>query len=233
MTVYLLPSKSRGWANHGWLQSHHSFSFADFYNPAQMGYRDLRVINEDVVQGGGGFPTHPHRDMEIVTYVVSGALEHKDSTGGHSVIHRGEVQRMTAGTGVRHSEFNASATEPVKLLQIWILPNEQGLTPGYEQKLFADESKRNQLRLVVSPGGSDGSLSIHQDVSIFASLLDKDAAVEHALGTGRGAWVQVVSGALTANGQAIAVGDGAAIQETDRLQIAAQEPSEFILFDMA
>jgi redox-sensitive bicupin YhaK (pirin superfamily) len=233
MTVYLLPSDARGWANHGWLQSHHSFSFADFYNPAQMGYRDLRVINEDLVQGGGGFPTHQHRDMEIVTYIVSGALEHKDSTGGHSIIRRGEVQRMTAGTGVRHSEFNASATEPVKLLQIWILPNEQGLTPGYEQKLFADEEKRNQLRLVVSPEGRDGALSIHQDVSIYASLLDKDAAVEHALGAGRGAWVQVVSGALAVNGQAIAVGDGAAIRETDRLQIVAKEPTEFILFDMA
>lgn len=233
MTVYLLPSKARGWANHGWLQSHHSFSFADFYNPAQMGYRSLRVINEDLVQGGTGFPTHPHRDMEIVTYIVSGALEHKDSTGGHSVIRRGEVQRMTAGTGVRHSEFNASPTEPVKLLQIWLLPDERGLQPGYEQKLFTDEEKRNQLRLVVSPKGRDGSLSIHQDVNVYASLLDRDVMVEHPLGAERGAWVQVVSGALKVNGQPIDLGDGAAVQETDRVEIVAREPSEFILFDMA
>ena len=194
MTVHVLPSKARGWANHGWLQSHHSFSFADFYNPNQMGYRTLRVINEDTVAGGAGFPTHPHKDMEIVTYIVAGALEHKDSTGGHSTINRGEVQRMTAGTGVRHSEFNASATEPVKLLQIWIAAQCEGLTPGYEQKLFAEAEQAQPAAPVVSPGGRDGSVSIHQDVSIFASLLDKDAAVEHALGTGRGAWVQVSRG---------------------------------------
>jgi len=233
MTVHVLPSKARGWADHGWLQSHHSFSFADFYNPNQMGYRSLRVINEDKVAGGTGFPTHPHRDMEIVTYIVSGALEHKDSTGGHSVIKRGEVQRMTAGTGVRHSEYNASKTEPVRLLQIWLLPNARNLKPGYEQKLFAEADKHNQLRLVVAPDGRDGALSIHQDVSLYASVLDAGKAVEHAMAKGRGAWVQVVSGSLLVNDQVIGAGDGAAIEEADRLRIVANENSEFLLFDLA
>lgn len=233
MTMTVLPSKARGHANHGWLDTHHSFSFADFYNPRQMGYRSLRVINEDRVNGGAGFPTHGHRDMEIVTYIVSGALEHKDSTGGHSVIKRGEVQRMTAGTGVRHSEFNASGSEPVKLLQIWILPNQGGLTPGYEQKLFAEEDKKNRLRLVVSPDGRDGALSIHQDAEIYASVLDAGAEVEHALAKGRGAWIQLVSGALLVNDQALAAGDGLAIEEVDAVRIAASAPSEFLLFDLA
>ncbi len=232
MTVHVLPSKARGWANHGWLQSHHSFSFADFYNPNQMGYRVLRVINEDTVQGGAGFPTHPHKDMEIVTYLVAGALEHKDSTGGHSIIRRGEVQRMTAGTGVRHSEFNASASEPVKLLQIWLLPNARGLAPGYEQKLFAEEDKHNRLRLVVSPDGRDGSLSIHQDVSLYAAVLDAGAGVQHALAKGRGAWLQVITGALAVNGQTIGAGDGAAIEDAETLTITARDKSEFLLFDM-
>jgi len=232
MTVYVLPSKARGWANHGWLQSHHSFSFADFYNPNQMGYRSLRVINEDTIQGGGGFPTHPHRDMEIVTYIVSGALEHKDSTGGHSVIRRGEVQRMTAGTGVRHSEFNASQTEKVHLLQIWLLPAERGLTPGYEQKLFGEEEKHNRLLPVVTPEGRDGALKIHQDASLYASVLDKGATVEHAMAVGRGAWVQAIEGGLDVNGQAIGAGDGAAVEEAVNLKIAATQPSEFILFDL-
>lgn len=233
MTVYVLPSKARGWANHGWLQSHHSFSFADFYNEKQMGYRWLRVINEDTVQGGGGFPTHPHKDMEIVTYLVSGALEHKDSTGGQSVIKRGEVQRMTAGTGVRHSEFNASATEPVKLLQIWLLPNQRNLTPGYEQKLFEEADKHNQLRLVVSPDGRDGSLTINQDVSLYASVLDEGKSVEHTLAKERGAWIQVITGALSVNGQEIAEGDGAAVEEAEKLAITAAKPSEFLLFDLS
>ncbi|HEY1720749.1 MAG TPA: pirin family protein [Magnetospirillaceae bacterium] len=233
MTVYVLPSDARGSANHGWLQSHHSFSFADFYNPKQMGYRWLRVINEDTVQGGGGFPTHPHKDMEIVTYIVSGALEHKDSTGGHSIIKRGEVQRMTAGTGVRHSEFNASQTEAVKLLQIWLLPAERDLTPGYEQKLFDEADKHNQLRLVVSPDGRDGSLTIHQDVSLYASMLDEGKSVELDMAKERGAWVQVISGTLSVNGQEIAEGDGAAIEEAEKLTITATKPSEFILFDLS
>lgn len=233
MTIHVLPSKARGWANHGWLQSHHSFSFADFYNPAQMGYRSLRVINEDVVQGGGGFPTHGHKDMEIVTYLIEGALEHKDSTGGQSVIKRGEVQRMTAGTGVRHSEFNASKTDPVRLLQIWLLPNQGGLKPGYEQKLFPDAEKRNRLCLVVAPDGRDGALSIHQDAFLFASVLDAGAKLEHKLGAKRGAWIQVVSGALAVNDQAIGAGDGAAVEEAETLWIVATSASEFILFDLA
>jgi redox-sensitive bicupin YhaK (pirin superfamily) len=233
MTVHVLPSKARGSANHGWLQSHHSFSFADFYNPQQMGYRSLRVINEDVVQGGTGFPTHPHKDMEIVTYIIEGALEHKDSTGGNSVIRRGEVQRMTAGTGVRHSEFNASKTDRVHLLQIWLLPNQRNLTPGYEQKLFDDAAKHNRLCPVVTPDGREGTVSINQDVSIFASILDAGATVDYPLAAGRGAWIQVVSGALTVNGQAIGAGDGAAAEEAETLRIAASATSEFILFDLA
>ncbi len=234
MTVHVLPSDARGWANHGWLQSHHSFSFADFYNPNQMGYRWLRVINEDVVAGGGGFPTHPHKDMEIVTYLISGALEHKDSTGGQSVIRRGEVQRMTAGTGVRHSEFNRSKTEPVKLLQIWLLPNARNLTPGYEQKLFAEEDKHNKLKLVVSPDGKDGSLKIHQDVSLYASVLDEGKSVELTIAKERGAWVQVVSGAVSVNGQDLVAGDGAAVEEAEQVKITATKPgTEFILFDLS
>jgi len=233
MTVHVLHSAMRGRADHGWLQSRHSFSFADFHNPQQMGYRSLRVINEDVVQGGTGFPTHPHRDMEIVTYIVDGALEHKDSTGGHSIINRGEVQRMTAGTGVRHSEFNASKTDPVHLLQIWILPNQRNLAPGYEQKLFAEADKHNRLCPVVTPDGRDGSLKIHQDVSLYASVLDAGAVVEQPLAAGRGAWIQVVGGDLTVNDQAIAAGDGAAIEDAGTLRIAAGQASEFILFDLA
>jgi redox-sensitive bicupin YhaK (pirin superfamily) len=233
MTVHVLHSAMRGRADHGWLQSRHSFSFADFYNPQQMGYRSLRVINEDLVQGGTGFPTHPHRDMEIVTYIVDGALEHKDSTGGHSIINRGEVQRMTAGTGVRHSEFNASKTDSVHLLQIWILPAERNLTPGYEQKLFAEADKHNRLCPIVTPDGRDGSLKIHQDVSLYASVLDAGAVVEQKLAAGRGAWIQVVSGDLMVNDQAIAAGDGAAIEDAGTLRIAAGQASEFILFDLA
>jgi len=233
MTVQLLPSSSRGQANHGWLQSSHSFSFADFYNPRQMGYRSLRVINEDVIQGGGGFPTHPHRDMEIVTYIVSGALEHKDSTGGSSVIERGEVQRMTAGTGVRHSEFNHSEADPVRLLQIWILPDRDGLKPGYEQKLYGDEAKRNRLLPIVAPDGRDGALAIHQDARLFASLLDAGKTLEHKLEAGRGAWVQLVSGRLNVGELALNDGDGAVIEDVATLRIAAAAQSEFILFDLA
>jgi len=233
MTIRILPNAARGRANHGWLQSSHSFSFADFYDPRLMGYRSLRVINEDRIEAGAGFPTHGHRDMEIVTYIVSGAIEHKDSTGGHSVINRGEVQRMTAGTGVRHSEFNASPTDPVRLLQIWLLPDKDGLEPGYEQKLFADADKRNRLRLLVDPQGREGALTIHQDARVYASLLDAGAGVEHAIGAGRGAWIQVIDGALSVDDQAIAAGDGAAIEDTDKLRIVASKPTEFILFDLA
>ena len=232
MTIHVLHSAMRGRADHGWLQSRHSFSFADFYNPQQMGYRSLRVINEDVVQGGTGFPTHPHRDMEILTYIVDGALEHKDSTGGHSIIRRGEVQRMTAGTGVRHSEFNASKSEPVHLLQIWLLPDERNLAPGYEQKLFTDAEKQNRLLPLVSPDGRDGTLKIHQDAFLFASVLEAGQTVVHPLAKGRGAWVQVIKGELTANDQAIAAGDGAAIEDADTVSIRADQASEFILFDL-
>ncbi len=176
MSIVLRPSQARFHGQHGWLDSYHTFSFADFFDPAHMGFRALRVINDDWIAAGSGFDTHPHRDMEILTYVFEGAVEHKDSTGGHGVTARGDVQRMTAGTGVRHSEFNASATEDLRLLQIWILPEAKGLEPGYQQTRFDDDSKRDRLRLIASRDGGDGSLTIHQDVAVYAALLSKAPA---------------------------------------------------------
>jgi len=232
MPVTLRPAQARGHADHGWLQSWHSFSFADYFDSAHMGFRTLRVINDDTVMPAAGFDTHPHRDMEILTYVFEGALEHKDSTGTHAVIARGEVQRMTAGTGIRHSEFNASHDETVKLLQIWILPEERGLEPGYEQTLFTDESKRGQLRLLASRDGRDGSLTIHQDVAVYASLLAAGETVSTPLANGRGAWVQMIHGEVTVNGQRLAPGDGAAIEDEAAVTIAAAADAEFLLFDL-
>jgi redox-sensitive bicupin YhaK (pirin superfamily) len=229
----LRPAAKRGHANHGWLDTWHSFSFADYYDPAQMGFRDLRVINEDVIAAAAGFPTHGHRDMEIVTYMVDGALAHKDSTGGEGVIRRGDVQAMTAGTGVRHSEFNPSHSEKAKLLQIWILPRQDGLAPAYRQKSFADDSKENTLKLLVSEDGREGSLAINQDVSIFASLLKPGATVTHRLAPRRGAWVQLVDGALEVNGRTLGPGDAVAIEAEPRIEITAREPSELLLFDLA
>ena len=233
MTIALRPSEARGRANFGWLDSRHTFSFGHYHDPAHMGFRDLRVINEDVVGPGGGFPTHGHRDMEIVSYVIRGALAHKDTTGGDGVLRRGDIQAMSAGTGVRHSEFNGSRAEDVHFLQIWVLPERPNLPAGYSQIHVPDEAKRNRLRLVAAPGdGGDGVLLLHQDVRVYASLLDAGATVDHALAPGRGAWVQVVDGSLTVNGQALRGGDGAAIEDTDRLTITATAASEFLLFDL-
>ncbi len=226
---------ARGHADHGWLDSHHTFSFADYHDRAHMGFRALRVINEDRVAAGGGFPTHGHRDMEILSYVLAGALGHKDSLGTGSVIKPGDVQRMTAGTGVMHSEMNASRTEPVHFLQIWLLPEARGLAPGYEQKTFAEAEKRGALRLVASRDGRDGSLTIHQDVRLYAGLFDGDEQATLALAPGRHAWIQVARGRLTVDGRALGAGDGAAISEAAAVTLAgiAGGQAEVLVFDLA
>src|SRR3989344_2850874 len=221
----------RGHANHGWLDSWHTFSFADYYDPQHMGFSVLRVINEDFVAPGQGFPTHPHRDMEIVTWILEGALAHKDSLGTGSVIRPGDAQRMSAGTGIRHSEFNPSPTESVHLLQIWIFPNQQGVTPSYEQTRFEDVELANRLRLVASPDGHDGSVTIHQNARVYAARL-RDGEVTHTLGSGRRAWVQVARGALTLNGQKLAAGDGAAVEKESVLRFTSNGGSELLLFDL-
>ena len=226
-------AEERGRSDLGWLDSRHTFSFADYHDPAHMGFRALRVINDDRVAGGGGFGTHPHRDMEIVSVVLDGALQHRDSLGTGSVIRPGDVQRMSAGTGIRHSEFNASPTEPVRFLQIWILPERPGLPPGYEQKAFPAAERRNRLRLVASPDGRDGSLTLHQDVRLYAAALAAGAKVAYAPAAGRHVWVQVARGALTLNGQALREGDGAALSGEPALELAADAEAECLLFDLA
>lgn len=226
-------SEHRGLANHGWLDSKHTFSFGNYYDPAHMGFRALRVINEDKVTPGAGFPTHPHRDMEIISYVLAGAIEHKDSMGTGSVIRPGEVQRMTAGTGVTHSEFNHSKSEGLHFLQIWILPEAQRLAPGYEQKRFAEEERRGALRLIASRDGREGSVTVHQDVSLYAALLAKGERAQHALSPGRHAWVQVARGAATLNGQPLRQGDGAACSEEGTLDLEGTEDAELLVFDLA
>jgi redox-sensitive bicupin YhaK (pirin superfamily) len=233
MQATLRKSEDRGRANFGWLDSKHSFSFGHYYDPAHMGFGPLRVINEDRVAPGGGFPTHPHSDMEIISYVLEGGLEHKDSIGTGSVIRPGDLQRMSAGTGVRHSEFNASKTEPVHFLQIWIIPERRGLEPSYEQKTFGPEEKRGKLRLVGSRDGRQGSLTIHQDVDLYASMLDAGQSVSHLLAPGRGAWIQVARGSLSLNGQRLAAGDGIALEEPAELRLAGEKDAEVLLFDMA
>ena len=233
MQSIIRRSEERGTANFGWLDSRHSFSFGGYYDPRHMGFGPLRVINEDRVAPGGGFPTHPHRDMEIISYVLDGALAHKDSTGTSSVIRPGDVQRMSAGTGVRHSEYNASETEPVHFLQIWIIPERQGLKPSYEQKYFPAAEKRGKLRLVGSQDGRDGSVTIHQDVDLYATLLEPGESVSHRMTAGRGAWVQVIDGALTVNGEALRAGDGVSISGADELHLEAQPATEALVFDMA
>jgi redox-sensitive bicupin YhaK (pirin superfamily) len=231
--ITLRPAEERGLARLGWLTSRHSFSFGDYYDPRHMGFGPLRVINEDRVEPGSGFDTHGHRDMEIVSYVLEGALEHKDSIGTGSVIRPGEVQRMSAGTGIRHSEFNPSQTEPVHFLQIWLLPRQDGLKPGYEQKSFPAAGKHNRLRLVVSPDSAAGSVLIHQDARIYDASLDEGASVTHALGKGRKAWVQVVRGSLDIEGEWLRTGDGAAIEAVDTVTLAAHDPrTEILLFDL-
>ena len=232
MESVIRRSEERGSANFGWLDSRHSFSFGGYYDPQHMGFGPLRVINEDRVAPGSGFPTHPHRDMEIISYVLDGALAHKDSTGENSVIRPGDVQRMSAGTGVRHSEYNASETQPVHFLQIWILPERQGLKPSYEQKTFSAEEKRGKLRLVGSRDGRDGSVVIHQDVDLYATLLEPGESVSHRMSAGRGAWVQLVDGELTVNDKALRAGDGLSISGTEEIRLEAQGPTEALLFDM-
>ena len=229
----LRKSADRGHANHGWLDTWHTFSFADYYDTDHMGFGDLRVINDDRVQPGQGFGTHGHRDMEIITYVLEGALQHKDSMGNGSVIRPGNVQRMSAGRGVRHSEFNASQTESVHLLQIWIEPNVTGIAPGYEEKHFSDDEKRGRLRLIAAPDGGEGSVTIHQDARVYAALLDKADRVTHVLAKGRKAYVHVARGSVTVNGQQLSGGDGVRISDEDRIEFSDGNGAELLLFELA
>jgi redox-sensitive bicupin YhaK (pirin superfamily) len=231
--ITLRPSNERGHANFGWLDTYHTFSFGNYLDPEHMGFRSLRVINEDVVQPGQGFGTHPHRDMEIVTYVLEGALEHKDSMGNGSVIRPGDVQRMTAGTGVTHSEFNALKTEPVHLLQIWILPERNGLTPDYEQRAFDLDARRGQRVLIAARDGRDGAVTVHQNVDLFAAKLDPAQKLARDLKSGRHAWVQVARGEISLSGIPMKAGDGAAASKEKRLEISAADSAEILLFDLA
>ena len=226
-------SDERGRANLGWLDSRHNFSFADYHDPRYMGYGPLRVINEDRVEAGQGFGTHAHRDMEIVSYVLEGELAHRDSMGNGSVIRRGDVQRMSAGTGVQHSEFNHSQSSPVHFFQIWLFPDRRGLPPGYEEKHFEDAAKRGRLKLVASRDGRDGSVVIHQDADLYAALLSAGDEVTHTTERTRKGWVQVASGAVTVNGEQLDAGDGAAIGYEETVTIRCLEDSELLLFDMA
>jgi redox-sensitive bicupin YhaK (pirin superfamily) len=232
--ITIRPASERGAANFGWLDTRHSFSFSNYYDPQHMGFGPLRVINEDKISPSQGFGTHGHRDMEIVTYVLEGSLEHKDSIGNGSIIRPGDVQRMSAGTGIMHSEYNASATDAVHLLQIWLLPATNGIDPGYEQIYIAPAEKQGHLRLIGSQDGRDGSVTIHQDVSLYSSVLGDGDQVSHTLAKGRIAWLQVAKGGLTLNGQTLTAGDGAAIQDLDHLTLASTAAeTEFLLFDMA
>lgn len=228
----VVRSDSRGAADHGWLKARHTFSFADYHNPDMMGFGPLRVINEDRIEPAQGFGTHPHKDMEIVTYIIDGALEHKDSMGNGSVINAGDVQRMTAGTGVFHSEFNHSSEHEVHLLQIWILPRQGSLKPEYEQQHFTRADKLNQWCLVASGDGRDSSMTIHQAVNLSAIVLEADNETKHTFATDHSGYLQVVSGAVTANGEQLEAGDGAAIQDVELLTVRATVEAEVILFDM-
>ena len=231
--ITIRRSNERGGGDYGWLNTRHTFSFNDYFDEKWMGFRSLRVINEDWVGPSGGFPTHPHRDMEIITYILSGKLEHKDSLGTGSVILPGDGQRMTAGRGIRHSEQNPSATETAHLLQIWILPEKQGLEPSYEQKSFPESEKRGKLRLIASNDGSDGSVRINQDAKLFVTLLSPGEEVAHSLGGKRHAWLQVAKGEVELNGQKLNQGDGAAVSEEGRLTIKGTKDAEVLLFDLA
>ncbi|HEY6167127.1 MAG TPA: pirin family protein [Verrucomicrobiae bacterium] len=224
-------ASDRGHANHGWLDTWHSFSFADYHDPQWMGFRSLRVINDDTIAGGGGFGTHPHRDMEIITFVLRGALEHRDSMGNSAVMRAGDVQRMTAGTGVQHSEFNHSPTEPLHLLQIWIVPDRKGAKPGYVEKPFA-KAEPGRLHLVASKTGRDDSLTINQDTDLFLAKLRAGDKVSHALKPGRHAWLQVAEGELTLNGQPLRPGDGAALSDEAHVALTATQPAQVLLFDL-
>ncbi|HEY7040861.1 MAG TPA: pirin family protein [Methylomirabilota bacterium] len=227
------PAAERGHFDHGWLDTSHTFSFADYHDPVHMGFRALRVINEDRVAAGRGFGAHSHRDMEIITYVLDGALAHADSMGNRSTIVPGDVQRMSAGTGITHSEFNARRDEAVHFLQIWLLPDRRGLSPGYEQKAIPEAEERGTLRLVASRDGREGTVTIHQDVDLYASRLEPGERVKHALADGRHAWLQMVRGRIELNGTALAAGDGAAVSGESGLEMQALEPAHFLLFDLA
>jgi quercetin 2,3-dioxygenase len=231
--IAVRKSKDRGHADHGWLDTRFTFSFAEYFDPKHVQFRTLRVMNDDRVAGGGGFPTHPHRDMEIVTYVLEGALAHKDSMGNGSTIKPGDVQYMSAGTGVAHSEFNASQTEPVHLYQIWMFPDKNGYKPTYDQKYFSPEDKRGKLRLLVSPDGRDGSVKIRQDNDLYATILGTGEKVDYELKPERHAYVQVARGSVTLNGEKLETGDGAEISEEKSLEIVGADEAEVLLFDLA
>ena len=231
--ITVLPASERFHTDAGWLDSRHTFSFAEHYDPERLGFRALRVINDDRVEPGRGFGSHSHRDMEIISYVLSGELGHRDSMGNGSVIKPGDVQRMTAGTGVVHSEMNPSRAEPVHFLQIWIVPDRAGHRPGYEQKNFSEAERRGRLRLVASRDGGDGSVTIHQDASVYATLLAPGERVAHELRPGRQSWVQVARGSVDVNGRTLREGDGAAISDEARLELTAKDSSEVLLFDLA
>ncbi len=226
------PAAERGLANFGWLYSQHSFSFGSYYDPQHMGFSDLLVINDDRVRQGRGFDTHPHRDMEIFSYVLEGALEHKDSMGTGSVIRPGDVQMMSAGTGIRHSEYNASREEPVHFLQIWIVPDRKGVAPRYQQRHFSAAEKRGKLRLIISPDGADGSLSVYQDARVYAGLFDGAEQQRFALAENRFAYIQVARGALTVNGQRLNTGDGARLRNVREIDFSGGEDAEVLLFDL-
>jgi len=230
--IQIRRSGDRGHADYGWLDTYHTFSFNTYHDEKHMGFRSLRVINEDRIQPGQGFGTHPHRDMEIITYVVDGALEHKDSMGNGSIIRPGDVQRMSAGTGVMHSEFNPSDDKAGHFLQIWILPDQKGVEPGYEQKTFSVNDKLGRLRLIASKDGRDGSVRIHQDANVFAAVLEKDSEVAMPIKTGRHAWVQVVRGYVNLGDHTLKSGDGAAASDEDSIKLIGRETSEILLFDL-
>ncbi|HVJ39506.1 MAG TPA: pirin family protein [Stenotrophomonas sp.] len=230
--LQIRKSDARGRAEHGWLSSRHTFSFGHYHDPRYMGFGPLRVINEDKVQPGEGFGTHGHRDMEIISYVLDGALEHKDSMGTGSVLHYGDVQRMSAGSGVTHSEFNGSKSEPVHFLQIWLFPERNGIEPSYEEKHFDPQSKRGRLRLIVSPDGAEGSLKVHQDARVYATVLDGDDRVEHALDNGRGAYVQVARGSVELNGVALVAGDAVQVSDESLLLLEKATDAEVLVFDL-
>ena len=231
--IRIRKADERGHANYGWLDTKHTFSFNTYYDPEFMGFRSLRVINEDRVKGGQGFGTHGHKDMEIISYVLEGALAHKDSTGGEEVLRPHEVQRMTAGTGIRHSEFNPLDSDNLHFYQIWILPEKNGLEPGYEQKMFPPDEKTGKLRLVASPGGDDGSIHINQDVRVFSSILKKGQSVTHEIAEGRHAWLQIITGQLRVNDLALERSDGAAISDERVVTLLAEEDTELLMFDLA
>jgi len=230
--ITVRKSEERGKADLGWLKTHHTFSFDSYYDPEHMGFRALRVINEDYVQPGKGFDTHHHSDMEIISYVFQGSIEHRDNQGNGSILEAGEVQHMTAGTGITHSEHNPSSKEVLGFLQIWIEPNQKGLKPGYENMAVADEVKKGRLKLIVSPDGESGTLKIHQDVRIYASLLSPREEVMHRMQAGRHAWIQLIRGSLDVAGHALRAGDGAAVSDLKEVKISAGKESEFVLMDL-